>query len=205
MVPFPAALARSAREAGPGGECRRPIFGNSLAGNLWNSQGPPQNLFCGALFHVKHFPGLLPPSCPEGEAKPRGRRGAGVQKLAASESANGGFRGAFRLWCNGPPAAFLSTFRRWKVDIFPAKPVLRGPRFIEMALVARNAGSRRPTPHSRRGPEGPLRPWRETVPAALRRTHQQKRPLSRSLRCAVFALRGLIFRLCFRPEDPGSG
>ena len=37
------------------------------------------------------------------------------------------------------------------------------------------------------------------------RTHQQKRPLSRSLRCAVFALRGLIFRLCFRPEDPGSG
>ena len=51
-----------------------------------------------------------------GKAKPRGRRGAGVQNLAASESANGGLRGAFRPWYKGPPAAFLSTFRRWKVD-----------------------------------------------------------------------------------------
>ena len=39
--------------------------------------------------------------------------------------------GAFRLWYQGPPAAFLSTFRRWKVDDFPAKQVLRGPRLIK--------------------------------------------------------------------------
>ena len=48
--------------------------------------------------------------------KPRGRRGAVVQEKASSERANGGLRGAFRLWYKGPPAAFLSTFRRWKVD-----------------------------------------------------------------------------------------
>ena len=62
--------ARSAREAGTGGECRRPIFGNSFAGNLWNSRGPPQNLFCGALFHVKHFPGLLPLRAQRGKRSP---------------------------------------------------------------------------------------------------------------------------------------
>ena len=60
----------------------------------------------------------------------RGSQGAGVQEKTSSKRANGGFRGAFRPWYKGPPAAFLSTFRRWKVDDFPAKQVLRGPRFI---------------------------------------------------------------------------
>ena len=60
------------------------------------------------------------PRPPKGKAKPRGRRGAGVQEKASYKRANGGFRGAFRLWYKGPPAAFLSTFRRWKVDECPA-------------------------------------------------------------------------------------
>ena len=54
--------ARPAREAGTGGECRRPISGNLLAGNLLNQKGPPQNLFCG---EIVHFPpvesGRMPP------------------------------------------------------------------------------------------------------------------------------------------------
>ena len=65
---------------------------------------------------------------PEGKVKHRGRRGAEVQEKDSSKWANGGFRGAFRPWYKGPPAAFLSTFRRWKVDERPAKQVLRGPR-----------------------------------------------------------------------------
>ena len=51
------------------GECRRPIFGNSLAGNLWNSRGPPQNLFCGAFVHF-----------PPAESGQKGRRGAFIPK-----------------------------------------------------------------------------------------------------------------------------
>ena len=56
------------------------------------------------------------PSPRRSKAKPRGRRGAGVKKKASYKQANGGLRGAFRPWYKGPPAAFLSTFRRWKVD-----------------------------------------------------------------------------------------
>ena len=41
-----------------------------------------------------------------------------------------GFRGAFRLWYKGPPAAFVSTFRRWKVDERPTAQARRGPRSI---------------------------------------------------------------------------
>ena len=48
---------------------------------------------------------------PSAGAKPRGRRGAGVHKMAASESANGGFRGAFRFprktGFAGPPGNFM--------------------------------------------------------------------------------------------------
>jgi len=79
--------------------------------------------------------------------RPPGRRGAGVQEKTSSKRANGGFRGAFRLWYKGPPAAFLSTFRRWKVDECPAAKRCRGPGHW--------IGSGRP----------PLR-----TPAALRRT-----------------------------------
>ena len=70
-------------------------------------------------------------------AKPREGRGLGMQQKPSYESANGGFRGAFRLWYKGPPAAFLSTFRRWKVDA---------------VLRARRRGTA-PTPHSRRASE----------------------------------------------------
>ena len=49
-----------------------------------------------------------------------------------------GGRGAFRLWYKGPPAAFLSTFRRWKVDA-----VLRARR---RGTFPRRAGAKRDAP-----------------------------------------------------------
>ena len=111
-----AALGRS--RAAPAGEYRRPIFGNSFAGNLWNSRGSRKaQLLWGAVPQWRFRRNARDQ---EGKAKPRGRRGAGVQQKASSEGANGGFRGAFRPWYRGPPAAFLSTFRRWKVDACPA-------------------------------------------------------------------------------------
>ena len=65
----------------------------------------------------------------ESEA-PRQTRGWGAGE-GFRKTSERGVRGAFRLWYKGPPAAFLSTFRRWKVDDFPAKQVLRGPRLIK--------------------------------------------------------------------------
>ena len=60
----------------------------------------------------------------------RGPRRGAARRFRRNARDQEGFRGAFRPWYKGPPAAFLSTFRRWKVDDFPAKQVLRGPRFI---------------------------------------------------------------------------
>ncbi len=106
---------------------------------------------------------------------------------ASSEQANGGFRGAFRPWCSGPPAAFLSTFRRWKVDERPTAQARRGPRFIKpprspltaapcgmtpaLAGEARFAGRQR----KRGGGPGPMRPQarpreRKRAPALTART-----------------------------------
>ena len=68
------------------------------------------------------------PARQSAQRKPR----AGIESFAQHPlNKRTGGPGAFRLWYKGPPAAFLSTFRRWKVDDFPAKQVLRGPRLIK--------------------------------------------------------------------------
>ena len=60
------------------------------------------------------------PSSPAGKSEaPRQTRGCCSDESRLRASERGG-RGAFRLWYKGPPAAFLSTFRRWKVDERPA-------------------------------------------------------------------------------------
>ena len=115
MVPFPAALARSAREAGTGGECRRPISGNLLAGNLLNQKGPPQNLFCGALFHVKHFPGLLPLRARRGKRSPAADAGLGCKSWLLLRARTGGSGGHFAFGVMAPRRPFcpLSTGGKW--------------------------------------------------------------------------------------------
>ena len=137
-----------------------------------------------------------------------------MQQKPSSESANGGFRGAFRfprktgfagspgnsidfrqMNCRksdagtrrrgykGPPAAFLSTFRRWKVDA---------------VLRARRRGTS-PTPHSRRASEhtdckfspsvacGDSSLVRGSQACGGRAAHQKNRPV-----CLTKRLRGAI-------------
>ncbi len=122
----------------------------------------------------------LPPSClpltrevasPQGLTE--GEIGRAMLALSARKAGFAGecrrhaagsrvFRRPRRFHNPGTPQRFAaghsSTFHRRKVDVSPQNEFCGAPVSFETALVARNAGSRRPTPHSRRGPEGPLRP-----------------------------------------------
>ena len=55
----------------------------------------------------------------------RGPRRGAARRFRRNARDQEGVRGAFRPWYKGPPAAFLSTFRRWKVD-FALRACRRG-------------------------------------------------------------------------------
>ena len=112
------------------------------ARRFWRAGRPP--LAPGKVDEGQGRESELPPTTP---CLPlhRGAKPCGDGGLACSRNhplcARTGGPGAFRLWYQGPPAAFLSTFRRWKVDA-----VLRARRrgtFPRRAGAKRNAQSRR--------------------------------------------------------------
>ena len=55
----------------------------------------------------------------------RGPRRGAARRFRRNARDQEEVRGAFRPWYKGPPAAFLSTFRRWKVD-FALRAYRRG-------------------------------------------------------------------------------
>ena len=158
---------------------------------------------------------------------PRLRGGAFVH-FPPAESGQKGRRGAITPRAKCPPEPPVRPHRGWfLLHPSPASAAglrfaLRGtkrnnkkgplwPFFYGMFFPGHAPGkntvtrlfSRRKTAKPARRPELNCR----EKPSEAKRSgfSTVSRPLSRSLRCAVFALRGLIFRLCFRPEDPGSG
>ena len=64
--------ARGRSRAARAGECRRPIFGNSFAGNLWNSRGPRKSAAFVGRGAAMAFPQKRPRS--GGEARRRTKR-----------------------------------------------------------------------------------------------------------------------------------
>ena len=66
--------ARGRSRAARAGECRRPIFGNSFAGNLWNSRGPRKSAAFVGRGAAMAFPQKRPRS--GGEARRRTKREA---------------------------------------------------------------------------------------------------------------------------------
>ena len=77
--------------------------------------GSPQNLFCGALFHVKHFPGLLPLRARRGKRSPAADAGLGCRRNHSLRERTGGSGGHFALGVMAPRRPFcpLSAGGKW--------------------------------------------------------------------------------------------